>query len=103
MFVSFDQVEYQVLDIQFAHHHATIAADRATVGAITVQVLPLIEYLYIVTALLPIRYKKSSFASIANTDVPSGVVVHVGTVRVVAVLLDIVLICHIPVPDMIRT
>jgi hypothetical protein len=68
-----------------------------------VQVFADIEYLYIVTALFPSRYIKSSFDSILYTDVPSGVVVHAATVSVFVVFDVIVLICPFHVPDMILT
>lgn len=46
---------------------------------------------------------KSSFGSITKLEVASGVTVQAGTVSVVAVLLDIVRTCPIPVPEVIRT
>lgn len=103
MSLSFAHCESHDLLTQFAQPHNTIAAPLAVVGAITAHVFPLIEYRYIVTALFPIRYKKSSFPSILYTLVASGVTVHAGTVSVVPVLLDIVRTCPIPVPAVIRT
>lgn len=58
--------------IQFAHPQATIALALAVVGAIVDQVFVDLTYLYIVTALFPIKYALSSLASIANIDVASG-------------------------------
>lgn len=52
---SFAQFASPVLPAKLAQPHATIAPPRAVVGLITVQVFPLIEYRYIVTALFPIR------------------------------------------------
>lgn len=90
--------------IQFAHPPATIALALAVVGAIVDQVFVDLTYLYMVTALFPIKYALSSFASIANTDVASGWMVQaVDVVICVAVLDAMFLICPIPVPAVILT
>lgn len=94
----------QVFPIQFAHHPATIALALAVVGAIVVHVFVDLTYLYIVTALFPIKYALSSLASIANTDVASGVTVQaVDVVSCVAVFDAMFLTCPIPVPAVILT
>lgn len=78
------------------------AAALAVVGASVDHELPDIEYLYIVTALLPNRYIKSSFELTSNTLVASGVTDQADdTVNCVDVLDVIVLTCQIPVPEVI--
>lgn len=98
------QLASQVFPIQFAPPPATIALALAVVGAIVVQVFVDLTYLYMVTALFPIKYALSSLASIANTDVASGVVVQaVDTVSCDAVLDAMFLTWPIPAPAVILT
>lgn len=101
---SLSNIVSPVLPAKLALIQVDGAALLAVVGASVDHVLPDIEYLYIVTALLPNRYIKSSFAVSSNSLVASGVVVHAAdTVSCVAVLDVIVLICPIPSPAVILT
>jgi len=101
---SLSNIVSPVLPAKLALIQVDGAALLAVVGASVDHVLPDIEYLYIVTELLPNRYIKSSFAVSSNSLVASGVVVHAAdTVSCVAVLDVIVLICPIPSPAVILT